>query len=142
MSLRSSAKTEANDEAQQSLNHVLKPIPRPSRHLFLYLLLLTTVLTQSYKMPYISLDSTRPCSSAGRITARLLFSFLALSPLSVVAASPDPVPPPLRATALPDNIFGPGPAIGGGSGERGTSRGEGGHTFVGVPKLHRITQSL
>lgn len=87
-------------------------------------------------MPYISLDSSQSCSSAGRITARLLFSFLALSPLSTVTASPDPIP--LRATALPD-IFGPGPVIGGGS---GTSGGEGGHTFVGIPELYRVTLSL
>lgn len=80
-------------------------------------------------MPYISFDSKRPCSSAGRITARLLFSFLALSPLSVVKASPDP---PLRAT----DIFGPGPVIGGGLGGGGAS---GGHTFVGVPELRRVT---
>lgn len=87
-------------------------------------------------MLYISLDSSRSCSSASRITARLLFSFLALSPLSVVTASPDPIP--LRATALPD-IFGPGPVIGGGEGASG---GEGGQTFVDIPELHRVTLSL
>lgn len=92
-------------------------------------------------MLFLSMGPTRPRSSAGRATAKLLLSFLALSPLSVVTASPDPIPPPLRATALPDDIFGPGPVIGGGSGEGGAGGGEGRHTFVGVPKLCRVTQS-
>lgn len=91
-------------------------------------------------MRSLSLDSSRPCSSAGRITARLLFSFLALSQFSAVTASLDPIPPPLRATALPDNIFGPGPVVGGGSGE-GEAGGGGGHTFVSVPELYRVTHS-
>jgi lipase ATG15 len=71
-----------------------------------------------------------PRSSAGSLTVRLLFSFLALSPLSAVAASPDPVLPPLRATALPDNVFGPGPVIGGEGG------GKQGHTFTLRHILH------
>lgn len=85
-------------------------------------------------MPSISNEPARSHSSAGRITAGLLLSFLALSPLSaVLAASPDP----LRATHITDNILAPGPFIGGGSGDGGAIRGGGAHTFVSFLEFPR-----
>lgn len=126
----------------ESITGLRKVAPRAS--VLKLLLLLTSFhfvvhLTNSNRMPSISNGPARSHSSAGRITAGLLLSFLALSPLSaVLAASPDP----LRATHITDNILAPGPFIGGGSGDGGV-RGGGAHTFVSFPEFPRaLSRSL
>ncbi|RPA97791.1 alpha/beta-hydrolase [Choiromyces venosus 120613-1] len=61
------------------------------------------------------------CSDAGRITTKLLLSLLALSPLSPVVATPDPLPPAAAAAApiQPGDVLGPGPVLGGGETPKG-----------------------
>lgn len=79
--------------------------------------------------------STGPCSDAGRITTKLLFSLLALLPLSAVVAASDPLPPTAAAHIHPGDVLGPGPVLGGGEAPKGP--GAGGErsdlVFVGAP---------
>ncbi|KAL7266735.1 putative lipase atg15 [Rhizina undulata] len=85
-------------------------------------------------MASFSTPERRSCTSAGRITAKLLLSFLALSP---VAAAPDPLPP-LQLPIVPGDISTPGPVIGGGNGHSGGVI-EGEHTFTLRHILHHGT---